>query len=268
MINLKLEFYNIIPELQPFIKVISSIENLIDSTSPCTFRVLPDTCVEIFFAYNSQTIAKIKTKTQFDSAKSFVTSRMSTYMDVQLPQNSGSIAVCFHPGAAFHFFDLPMKELTDNNILLFDLWGNKINELEDNISLCNNHKERVLAVQKFLLNFIQREPINKSAYEYCLWQINLFKGQMPLKILSKKTNISQRQLSRQFNAFLGLSPKEYSRVKRFLCSIDNIKKYPFYSLTQIAYESGYFDQAHFIHDCKEFTGMTPKELVCSKAAIY
>ncbi len=265
---MKLEFYNIIPELRPFIKAISSIENPGDSTSPCTFRVLPDTCVEIFFAYHGETIAKIKTKTQFDSAKSFVTSRMSTYMDVQVPQNSSSIAVCFYPGAAFRFFDLPMKELTDNNILLFDLWGDKIYELEDNISLYSNQMERVSAIQKSLLNFMQREPANKSAYEYCFSKINLFKGRMPIKILSKMTNISQRQLSRQFNNFLGLSPKEYSRIKRFLFTLDNIKKYPFYSLTQIAYESGYFDQAHFIHDCKEFAGITPRELVCSKAVIY
>ena len=163
---MKLEFYNIIPELQPYLREISSIENPIYSTSPCRFRVLPDTCVEIFFAYNSQTIAKIKTRTQFDSSKSFVTSRMSTYMDVQLPRDSGSIAVCFHPAAAFRFFNLPMKELTDKNILLLDLWGNKINELEDSLSLCNSHTERALVVQKFLLNFIQREPVSKRAYEY------------------------------------------------------------------------------------------------------
>lgn len=265
---MKIEFYNIIPALEPFIKSISSIETADGSTSPCTFRVLPDTCVEIFLAYNNQPIAKIKTKAQFNSSKSFITSRMLTYMDVQLPPNSGSIAICFHPGAAFRFFHLPMKAFTDDNILLSDVWGNKINELEDSISICSSHKERVIAVQTFLLNLIQREPANKNAYEYCLREIKLFKGQLPIKTLLKKTNLSQRQLSRQFNTFLGLSPKEFSRITRFLYSVDNIKKNPSYSLAQIAYESGYFDQAHFIHDCKEYTGMTPKELVYSKAAIY
>jgi AraC-like DNA-binding protein len=31
------------------------------------------------------------------------------------------------------------------------------------------------------------------------------------------------------------------------------------SLTDLAYENEYFDQAHFIKDFKEFTGLTPKE---------
>jgi AraC-like DNA-binding protein len=33
------------------------------------------------------------------------------------------------------------------------------------------------------------------------------------------------------------------------------------SLTNIAYESDYFDQSHFIKDFKEFIGITPKEFL-------
>ena len=32
----------------------------------------------------------------------------------------------------------------------------------------------------------------------------------------------------------------------------------FTSLTSVAYEGNYYDQAHFIKDFKEFTGMSPK----------
>lgn len=264
---MKVELYDIIPELQPYVKAISSIENP-SGSNPSVFRVLPDTCVEIFFGYTTSPIAKIDGKDQFESSRSFVASRMSRYMDAELPPNSGSIAVCFKTGAAFHFFKHPMKELTNYNILLADLWGKKIDVLEESLSVCKNNKERVHVIQSFLCQLLKRGPANKNEYEYCLWQIKLYKGQMPLKTLSKKTNISQRHLSRLFNSFLGLPPKEFSRITRFLSSLDNIKKYPSYSLTQIAYESGYFDQAHFIHDCKTFSGLTPKELVSSKIAVY
>ena len=33
------------------------------------------------------------------------------------------------------------------------------------------------------------------------------------------------------------------------------------NLTNIAYESEYFDQAHFIKDFKEFTGINPKKFL-------
>ena len=40
-----------------------------------------------------------------------------------------------------------------------------------------------------------------------------------------------------------------------------LRQYPGQSLTQIAYECGYYDQAHFIRDFKEFTGTTPKDFL-------
>ena len=36
------------------------------------------------------------------------------------------------------------------------------------------------------------------------------------------------------------------------------------NLTGIAYESEYFDQAHFTKDFKEFTGINPKEFLGNK----
>jgi AraC-like DNA-binding protein len=38
----------------------------------------------------------------------------------------------------------------------------------------------------------------------------------------------------------------------------------FTSLTALAYECEYYDQAHFIKDFKEFTGLTPKEFYGNK----
>ena len=84
----------------------------------------------------------------------------------------------------------------------------------------------------------------------------------------KKTTIRQRQLNSQFQCFLGLAPKEFARVTRFLHALEKLKKSTSGSLTALAYESGYFDQSHFIHDCKEFAGMTPKEVIRSQAIIY
>jgi AraC-like DNA-binding protein len=66
---------------------------------------------------------------------------------------------------------------------------------------------------------------------------------------------------------MGLSPKEYLRVSRFLHSLEVLKKDNSH-LTGVAYESGYYDQAHFIHEYKVFSGLTPGELKMTGNILY
>lgn len=70
---------------------------------------------------------------------------------------------------------------------------------------------------------------------------------------------SSRQLARRFDATVGVSPKEFSRVTRFLRAVRKLDQGGHVTLTETALECGYFDQAHFNHDFREFAGITPRE---------
>lgn len=257
---MSLTLYNIIPALQPYVRSICSLE-MDASAPPSHFRVLPDTCVELFISYTTRQLAIVKGKNLFDSAGSLVNCRLNTFMDVQMFPGSGCIALCFQPGAAHYFFSLPMSELTNMTTGLDDLWGREARELQEQVVGCTNNPARVHMLQQYLLRRLEKDYEAAHEFEYSLWQINLLKGSLKIKDLSQKTNISQRQLSRQFNDRLGMSPKEFARISRFIDALSIIKKQPTESLTQVACASGYYDQAHFIHDCREFAGLSPKELM-------
>jgi AraC-like DNA-binding protein len=269
---LKFELHHIIPALKPYLRAICSIENPVGLDKNPAFRVLPDTCVELFIRYNCSSIASITTHGAFSSAGSFVTSRLSAFMDVEMLPGSGAVALCFEPGEAFRFFGLPMKELADNTVCLHDLWGSRIAELEESIAACLSNRQRAIKIQDFLLGELKKGDRSSPAFEYCLRQINRNKGLARVQELSKETSISQRQLTRQFDTYLGLSPKAFSRMTRFLFALEQLKASRSNSpmaigLTRLAYDSGYYDQAHFIHDCREFAGLSPKEVISSNVII-
>ncbi|MNY46150.1 HTH-type transcriptional activator Btr [compost metagenome] len=92
-------------------------------------------------------------------------------------------------------------------------------------------------------------------------QAQLSGGLITVGKLSTEIGLSQRQLSRRFQENIGLSPKAYLRVSRFVQSLQHLKKYPLISLTEVAYQSGYYDQAHFIRDYKVYTGHSPSEVL-------
>ena len=73
--------------------------------------------------------------------------------------------------------------------------------------------------------------------------------------LASKFSLSTRQFDRKFKIYSGFSPKMYLRLTRLQ---NALKQYGCdKSLTRIAYECGYYDQSHFIHDVKAFTGYHP-----------
>ncbi|MCF3111735.1 helix-turn-helix transcriptional regulator [Niabella sp. CC-SYL272] len=74
--------------------------------------------------------------------------------------------------------------------------------------------------------------------------------------IAEKFGISSRYLQKLFVQHTGLSPKLYIQINRFQNSLKLLTQRNL-PLTAIAYECGYFDQAHFIKAFKSFTGTTP-----------
>ena len=57
---------------------------------------------------------------------------------------------------------------------------------------------------------------------------------------------------------IGISPAAFTSVIRFNRSLHLVLNTRS-SLTSIAYDCGYYDQAHFIREFKRFTGIVPSE---------
>lgn len=258
-----IQLYDVIPSLRPYIKLICTMQCDGD-TDTNHIRVLPDTCVELFVNYTSTPVAIIGDELHKRSIISF---RMSRPMDVQMRKGTGCLAICFYPGMAYKFFQVPMHTLSDTTAPLSDIWNNLAEEIEDKLACACNNETRVCVVQNFLLEQLASAKIDFQM-DYCLQQAQLSGGSVSVSKLTNDAGISQRHLSRKFQQYIGLSPKEYLRVYRFMQSLGYMKKYPVLSLTEIAYKSGYYDQAHFNRDYKAYTGYAPGELTHAQHILY
>ena len=84
-------------------------------------------------------------------------------------------------------------------------------------------------------------------------------GNTTIKEMLKNDVSKRRQLERKFIKQIGISPKQLCKVIRLQTALKMMLNQQGESLVEIAYNSSYFDQAHFIKDFREFTGITPKE---------
>lgn len=87
------------------------------------------------------------------------------------------------------------------------------------------------------------------------------KGHISIKDIIDQLGGSVRLLQKKFNQAVGISPKEYVGIIKLREAVDSLafseEESP--SITQIALENNYYDQAHFTHTFKRIIKITPKK---------
>lgn len=262
------QLYAIDPILRPFIKVICSVDNRSPIIVPNQLRVLPDTCVELFINLcPPQQIATPDGNTP-SLSRSFITSRMNSFMDVSTQDNVSFVSVCFASGQAYRFFPVSMHDISNQVINLRDLWGSRADDMQERVDKAATMQERISLVQQYLIQQLYKSVAFDASVDFCLRRMQETNGKLLLDELANQVGISNRQLARRFNQCVGLSPKEFARITTFTNSLVNLKKYPSFTLTEIAYESGYYDQAHFIRACRTYSGLTPSQLIGNEQVLF
>ena len=89
--------------------------------------------------------------------------------------------------------------------------------------------------------------------------------------LASTACLGQKQFTRIFSKYVGMNPKSYLRLLRFHKALmqlrEEIKQYHTVSLTDIAWQCGYYDLSHMTSDFRDICGYTPSSLIESGDSI-
>ena len=170
------------------------------------------------------------------------------------------LGIHFNLGGAFPFLGFPCGDLHNLNITLADLWGEqKACEL---LCLLHDAATPVLKFQileKWLIQLATRPPMHHPAVSFALKEFQRDSGSCKSAEMAERVGLSQRRFIQLFRNEVGLTPKLFCRLQRFQEVIKAIGAGNTVDWLDIALPCGYFDQAHFIHDFQEFSGLTPRE---------
>lgn len=172
---------------------------------------------------------------------------------------TGSFVVRFHPNGFLPFTTIPIKEMENTAISLDHLFGEIGTQLGEQILNARSTADRIALTEAFLLERLTSKNNIDKLVQSTVETILTAKGQLSVSELSEQYDINRRQLVRKFSSAIGLSPKQLSKTYRLQSALQSLLTDESSSLTEVAYQNDYFDQAHFIKDFKEFTGLTPKE---------
>ena len=222
--------------LRPYVECFWSVEA---GESIPDYPVLPDGCVDIVYTPESGLE---------------IVGTMTRVHKFALEAGNEQVGVRFRPGMGTGFIDVPGKQTTDQLLPLADAWGARCGELARKMNDAKSGPHRIALLEAQLTDD-SRPGVVQQISAYIVAQ----SGQVRVDDLAFDAGMSARQLRRLFVEQLGLTPKHLCRVIRFQHSLALMRGSRRGDWTQVALDSGYYDQAHFINEFREFSGLTPGE---------
>jgi AraC-like DNA-binding protein len=221
-------------------------------------RVYPTGYATMVFHYGKPSLFQKLNSPGYIEPNLVICGQQTSSYDLSLSGKTAMILVAFKPHGVKSFFDIPITEIVDENIPLQNLVFNEAIELENKLLDVHENKQRIIHLENFLTKRLT--PNNDfERIEYAVELIGNSKGQIKTHDTAFKVCLGIKQFERIFMKNVGMNPKKYASIVRLQNVMQLIKKHNNISMSQLAYDCGFYDQAHFVHDFKSFTGLPPKE---------
>jgi AraC-like DNA-binding protein len=195
-----------------------------------------------------------------------ITGPRDTYTLLDTTCQATLLGVQFRPGGAFPLLGLPASELRNMDIPLDALWGAAAYDLRDRVLAAPTGEARVRALEQTLTARLAGREAPHPAVAFALREFHALPYRGTVAEVTDRIGLSPRRFIQVFSQAVGLPPKTYCRVRRFHSALRALSHGERATWAEIAVSRGYYDQAHFIHDFRAFSGLTPSAYLARRGA--
>lgn len=235
------------------------------SDAPVKQRIIPDGLVEMAFILGED-IKRYTSEEEFiiQPRAMFLGQTMEPFY-IEPTGYVNTFSVRFYPYGFAQLAKSDLNVFANKETPLAEIFDqSEVDELQTKIVNASNTIQRIEIVeewiQKKMPSKIEIDGLVQSTLDA---MIESFGSKSIRTILSDKPSL-RRRLERKFMRYIGVSPKQMGKVIRFQAALKFMLNQEPENLTEIAHRFQYFDQAHFIKDFKDFTGIIPKELLMNQ----
>ena len=241
-----------------FYWVMETCSSLFDN-SPAN-RVVPNGSVNLFFHYGD--VLKYRNQSTAESLhyQSMISGQVTEYFEVYHTGQSNFISVVFRPSGAAMFFDIPLNDLLNQHIDINALDSKNAKYICEQLHDTNDPLAKVKIIEEYLIrNYSEKNSYKNLRISSAVQKAIQTGGNISIDKLAQVSCLSHKQFDRIFTELVGVHPKQFTKITRLqnvfrlLSEVDN------QNLLDVAFLAGYYDQAHFSKEFKQFTGYTPKQ---------
>ncbi|HLK36825.1 MAG TPA: helix-turn-helix domain-containing protein [Polyangiaceae bacterium] len=172
------------------------------------------------------------------------------------------VAVKVRAGGLSALLGVAAKDLRDATVSLEDVWGRDALRLAERLAEATSAEERFEKLQAELVRRVSAGPRGESvALELCR-SIESDESMCRARVrhVVERSGYCHRSVLERFDQSVGLTPKQHARVTRLRGAAARLAASPG-RFAAVAAASGYYDQAHMIHEFQALVGLPPGKFV-------
>ena len=170
------------------------------------------------------------------------------------------MAARLRPEGAYAFFGFPMDELSNDVIDLDLLSRPDFSAVHARLLETGSRPERFALLEALVRQRVGAQIRVRPFIRWASAQIERTHGAVRILDLCRELGVSRKHLNQWFRRQVGVAPKQYASVARFQKLVGCLTRTPEPDWSELAQSCGFYDQAHLVHDCHTFAGMTPTHL--------
>lgn len=165
------------------------------------------------------------------------------------------------PIGARRLLGMPMSELTNLSMSVRDAFPQH-RELTAQLADLSDWDARFDLLEAFCLERLAANPlsIGGDVVAWAAHQIEQSGGAIDVGALTTELGYSHKHVIRLFRDHIGVPPKLYARIVRFMRLVEHLRGGDETPLSHLAIDLGYSDQSHLNREVRAFSGLAPREL--------
>ena len=215
--------------------------------------------VLVFLQSRKDTVAVTKENDTFEIKAVWVSAGSIKNVYVKYNNNTDQVFIVrFYPAAFYQLFGLDTQYFRYNPVAPFEYIARDNNFSIEEFFECNSAEEKAAFFGTYVQHSFTAVSTPKILHK-TLDHIHKIKGKSTVRDLTNDAGVNYKWLERSFVQHIGLLPKEYIQLQRFLHAYLELVGAGDVDLMRIAIANGYYDSNHFLKDFKAYTGKTPLE---------
>jgi AraC-like DNA-binding protein len=171
------------------------------------------------------------------------------------------VSARLHPLGALRLFGPATARLVNSVVDLETLLGPPARELRTVLLATDSPEQRFTYLERFLEQRVSPGVAPSPIVCQAARRIEDAHGNLRIASIPVGLGVSRKQLWVRFTRELGLSPKAYAQLQRFVWTLARLRESRSVEWPRLAAAAGYSDQAHLVRDFRRAAFASPTEFL-------